>query len=184
MPEPVQRYLHALQRRLDNAAPRAVRWVGIEGMHLTLKFLGDMPVGQIPEVSALVEQSAATAPPFRLPLTTVGCFPSPLRPRVIWVGLGGDVTRLGELQQAVDAGVAALGVEPESRAFAPHITLGRVRDSIPPDDLGALRHMLQHPPALSGAPSAAVDHLVLYQSTLTQAGPVYQHLTEARLGGS
>lgn len=181
MPEPVQRYLQALQRRLENAAPRAVRWVGAEGMHLTLKFLGDMPVDQVPPVSDLVSHVAAAAGPLRLPLTTVGCFPSPLRPRVIWVGLGGDVSRLGELQQAVDAGAAALGFDAETRAFAPHITLGRVRDTVPPDDLGLLRRMLQAPPTLSGAPSALVDRLVLYQSTLTQAGPLYQYLVDAPL---
>ncbi|MSQ10682.1 MAG: RNA 2',3'-cyclic phosphodiesterase [Dehalococcoidia bacterium] len=183
MPEPVQRYLLALQRRMENAAPGAIRWVDAEGMHLTLKFLGDVPKAQAPALAALVEQAATSAGPLRLPLTTVGCFPDPLRPRVIWVGLGGDLSRLQQLHQTLDAGLEELGFAPETRRFVAHPTLGRVRDAIPPDDLGSLRRMLQHPPVLTGAPPALVGRVVLYHSTLTQAGPVYRPLAAADLTG-
>ena len=183
MPEPVQRYLLALQRRMENAAPSAIRWVDAEGMHLTLKFLGDVPRAKVPALAALVEHAAMAVGPLRLPLTTVGCFPDPLRPRVIWVGLGGDLSRLRQLHQTLDTGLGELSFEPEMRGFVPHITLGRVRDAIPPDDLGSLRRMLQHPPVLSGAPPALIRNVVLYQSTLMQAGPIYQHLVTADLTG-
>ena len=184
VPGEVQRYLHALQRRMANAAPQAVRWVDSGSMHLTLKFLGDIPEAQVPDIAAVIQQAAANAAPLRLPLVTVGCFPTPLNPRVIWAGLGGDVVRLHELQRTVDDGLTALGFAAETQEFAPHITLGRVRDNTPPDDLGALARMLAQPPSFSGAPSATIDRIVLVKSTLTPAGSVYEHLAEALLAGT
>jgi 2'-5' RNA ligase len=181
MPGEVQRYLHALQRRMANAAPYAVRWVDAGAMHLTLKFLGDIPEAQVPDIAAVIQRAAAAAAPLRLPLVTVGCFPAPHNPRVIWAGLGGDVVRLRDLQRVVDDGLTALGFAPETREFEPHITLGRVRDTTPPDDVGSLARMLAQPPSFSGAPAATVDRIVLVKSTLTPAGSVYEHLVEARL---
>lgn len=184
MPPEVQRYLQALQRRLNNAAPGAVRWVEPEAMHLTLKFLGDIAPDQVPPIAALVRRAAGQTTPLQLPLTTVGCFPAPLRPRVLWAGLGGDLSRLQALHALLDTSLAALGFERETRPFAPHVTLGRVRDAASAEDVAALARLLQRPPALSGAPAARVDRLVLYRSTLTPSGPVYEHLEEAVLSGS
>lgn len=182
MPAEVQAYLQAVQLRLNGRVPGAVRWVGADGMHLTLKFLGDISPTQVPAIEALLREQAAAHPPFTLALSNVGCFPNAQRPRVLWAGCAGEVRRLQDLYAPVEAGLVAQGFAPEGRPYAPHITLGRVREYVSPEGLQELGDILRTAPALSAAPPAHIDRLVLYRSTLTPQGSVYQHLVVAPLG--
>lgn len=103
-----------------------VRWVRPEGIHLTLKFLGDVPVGRIEAIGDGVAQAVAGIQPFTVTAEGLGVFPNWRRPRVIWVGVGGDTHQLHVLQERVEQVMAELGFEPEGRPFHPHLTLGRV----------------------------------------------------------
>lgn len=171
-----------VMRDLRAAAGDGVRWVRPEGVHLTLKFLGDIDAGSVPDISGALDRSAAPSQPFSLMLEGVGAFPNLRRPRVIWVGLGGELEQLLELQQSAEREMEALGFARERRAFTPHLTLGRVRDGAPQQRLRALSG------AVAGASverdvHVPVRDLALMKSDLRPTGAVYTRLHAARLGG-
>ena len=106
-----------------------VRWVRPQGVHLTLKFLGEIDEELVPGVLEAMERACRGTGPFTLGLGNVGAFPNTNSPRVIWVGLSGDVEPLSELQRRVDQSLhSALSFPLEARPFTPHLTLGRLHD--------------------------------------------------------
>jgi 2'-5' RNA ligase len=130
LPEDVKNALGEVSRQLANQVPTgSVRWVKPERMHLTVRFLGDTAVSQLPQISSTLDDMAKQHPPFSLHLSHLGCFPNERRPRVIWVGLQGNTNALLSLKQDVDQALAPLGWEVEKRPFRAHLTLGRVKDA-------------------------------------------------------
>jgi RNA 2',3'-cyclic 3'-phosphodiesterase len=166
LPAEVKRLLSATGRELAaSTGSTAVRWVKAEAMHLTLRFLGDTAVDELPEISAALDALAAGRRPFDLKLGQLGCFPNPRRPRTIWAGVTGAIEELQALKADLDALLAPLGRPPETKPFQPHLTLGRVKDERAGIELPwgtPLEPLL--------LPVAAV-HLV--ESRLRPAGPVY-----------
>ena len=152
----------------------AVKWVRPELMHLTLRFLGDTPLDRLPAVQAALDAVAAAHVPFDLHLTGVGCFPNPRRPRVVWVGLGGDEAALLALKAALDAALLPLGWPPEDKPFRAHLTLGRVRDD---GDVRGVDWSTPVPPR-----PVPVTALRLIESQLRPDGPVYTVRHAAQLG--
>lgn len=113
--------------RLRPLSPSA-RWVGPDGLHVTLAFLGEVESADVPRISAALESVAVGQAPFEIQATGLGTFGPPGRPRVLWVGIAhreGDA--LMRLQAAVAAALAPLGHAPEERPFTPHLTLARAR---------------------------------------------------------
>ena len=130
LPAPILAALEDVQRTLRDQMPaRAVRWVRGEGIHLTLKFLGETPASQRDGIAAALETACAGQRPLALRAAGLGCFPTTARPRVVWVGLAGDLDRLADLQGAVEAALEPLGFPAEGRPFNPHLTLGRLKDA-------------------------------------------------------
>ena len=109
--------------------PGAVRWVKPASIHLTLRFLGDTDPAILPQIGDSLDQIALQFRQFELNLGRLGCFPNVRKPRVIWIGLEGDVDYLEKLQRAVEKGLEPLGWQPERRPYHPHLTIGRVKDS-------------------------------------------------------
>ncbi len=106
-----------------------VSWVKPHNMHLTLKFLDDVPLNSVPEISAAVHQAAAECEPFELEICTAGTFPGPGRPQTLWLGTGDGSEPLGRLHAALERELKPLGFPKEQRRFAAHLTIGRVRRS-------------------------------------------------------
>ena len=104
-----------------------VRWVKPENIHLTLIFLGDVEENLIEDIKAKVNEVVREMKSFKIRLKGVGVFPSLKRPRVVWVGLGGDIDRLSDLRDNLQSKLNALGFIPERRPFKPHLTLGRFK---------------------------------------------------------
>lgn len=104
-----------------------VKWVRPEGLHLTLKFLGEVSEEQYPPLVDTVAQAVEGTPPITLTLTEVGAFPTVPRARVLWAGLENDVA-LELLVHRLEQGAGALGFPLEGRPYRPHVTLGRIRD--------------------------------------------------------
>ncbi len=128
LPESLLRRLSEVQDQLQRKVPpRSVRWVRSEGIHLTLKFLGDTPKDRVPTIEEALTVVGRNAPPCALTVEGLGCFPSPRRPRVLWVGVNEDAGRLEALQRAVEEAMTSLGYKPERHSFTPHLTLGRVQ---------------------------------------------------------
>jgi 2'-5' RNA ligase len=180
-PEPVRRRLGALQAELRRAASRApdeIRWVPPENVHLSLQFLGAVPEERVAGVETALRAAAKTSRSLALELKGAGGFPSARRPRVLWAGVGGDVAALGAFVEELGRRLAPLGFPPEERAFSPHLTLGRARDTRgAPGLAGALAHAA----GADGAPWRAVE-VVLFESHLSPKGPRYEAIARAHLG--
>jgi 2'-5' RNA ligase len=174
--------LEHLQRLLgDRVAPRSVRWVRPEGIHLTLKFLGDTPLAQVDEVKAALAQAAREVQPFTFTVEGLGCFPNPRHPRVVWVGLHESSSALHRLREAVEAHVAPLGFPTERRAFHPHLTLGRIQRYASKSEVREIGDMV------AGSNVGTVDEMAVtavsyIKSELKPSGAVYTTLLEAELG--
>jgi 2'-5' RNA ligase len=165
----------------DQVSPRSVRWVRPEGIHLTLKFLGDTPVEQVQAVQDALAQAAAEASPFTFTVGRLGCFPNPRRPRVVWVGLQEPSGALARLQEAVEAHVAPLGFPTEKRAFSPHLTLGRVQRYTSNSEVREIGEMVAAS-TLGTIDEMTVTAVSYIKSDLKPSGAVYTTLFEASLG--
>jgi len=155
-----------------------VRWVPVGNIHLTLKFFGNVPEDEIEALAQAARQAAAQAAPLQLQATSAGAFPSPQAPRVVWLGLGGDVLPLTQLFYRLEKAFAALGYPPEGRSFNPHLTLGRVKS---PANRERLAKMLEKLPPLNWPPFE-VKELILFQSVLSPQGSKYTPLQVIPLG--
>ena len=115
---------------IDGVIQDKIRWVRPEGIHLTLKFMGEINTDKIDALLLLLPEIATEVTPFELTLSELGCFPNNRRPRVLWAGVKGDLSTLQNLHLAVDNVVEKVGLPRERRGFSPHLTLGRVRRNI------------------------------------------------------
>jgi 2'-5' RNA ligase len=166
LPESTAAALHTYSLALAQQVPLGtVKWVEPGNMHLTLVFLGETEPEKMRLVQAVMNVAAASHSPFNLKPTVLGCFPNASRPRVIWAGLGGEVKVAQSLKKTLDAGLEPLGWEPEKRPFAPHLTLGRVKD-------GRGRVSLPWGEAIKAEPFP-VNAIHLIESQLQSARPVY-----------
>ncbi|MFZ1400975.1 MAG: RNA 2',3'-cyclic phosphodiesterase [Candidatus Promineifilaceae bacterium] len=166
LPEGVKEALAETAVSLTKNVPAgAIRWVGREQMHLTLRFLGDTAVAQLPALHDELTQLAARHQPFQLRLRGVGAFPNAKRPRVVWAGLAGELARLQTMQAALEDRVVALGWAREKRPFNPHLTLGRVKDVGPARGLNWGVDLAEV--------GFGVTAVQLVQSELRPSGPLY-----------
>jgi 2'-5' RNA ligase len=106
-----------------------VGWTRPEGVHLTLKFLGPVEAQLISKLSAALEAAIKDEATLTVDVKGTGVFPNARAPRVVWLGLGGDIDAMASLAKKVDAACEGLGFKPEGRPFKPHLTLGRVKSS-------------------------------------------------------
>ena len=160
----------------------AVRWVSIENMHLTLKFLGDVSDSNVEILSEMLRAEADLFHCFELRLRGLGAFPNLKRPRVIYSGIEAPAT-LEALQRGIESASRRLGYESEQRGFSPHLTIGRVRQSITSGDQQNIRRALEQT-RIDSPGTARVDSVHLYKSDLKPAGSVYTRLYSAPLKNS
>ncbi len=165
---------------LRGAGVRA-SWSRAATLHLTLKFLGDVEEALLPDLVTALEAAAAEVPPFTFDTTSMGAFPSPARPRVVWLGVESE-DRLYDLQEAVERELTPLGFPREKRRFHPHITLGRIRDA------GALPRDVDLPALIAELPvphgRTTVNEFELIRSTLSPRGARHETLEVIRLSGT
>jgi 2'-5' RNA ligase len=156
-----------------------VKWVNPHAIHLTLKFLGEIEPAMADEIRRCMEPALRNHDPFVLEVRGMGCFPGLRQPRVVWVGLSGDLERLGDLQREVEEGTTRLGFPPQDRPFWPHLTLGRVRSARGRDRLvDRIQDLLE-----VRLGTFTVESLLQFQSELHPSGARYTPLWELPLGG-
>jgi len=166
LPEKVKDVLMETAVALSQNVPnRAIRWVTREQMHLTLRFLGDTAVSQLPDLQQELAELVAQHQPFQLRLRGIGAFPNQKRSRVVWAGLAGDLTPLRKMQAEIEEWVVALGWSPEKWPYNPHLTLGRVKD---PQQVRGLNWDTKLEEVGFG-----ITAVQLMQSELRPSGPVY-----------
>lgn len=169
IPEDVRSSLAAHTAKLRPAC-RNARWVRIEGLHVTLKFIGETS----PEKCDAIKAALASIPsrdPISITFRGLGFFPDERRPHVLWAGIKAG-TDLAELAGAVDLALASLGIPREEREFSPHLTLARLDT---PRVLGAFQDAVKQAGRLAFGRTTA-EEFHLYQSVLKPGGSEYTRL--------
>jgi 2'-5' RNA ligase len=167
MPGAIRDGMEQLQLKLKQAGAE-VSWVKPSNIHLTLKFLGDVPRPKIQGVCSAVERAAHVIEPFEIEVSGTGCFPSMSSPRVLWVGLSQVSNELKQLHAVLENELAGEGFARETRRFAPHLTIGRLRSQ-------------RHAPALADRLKAAgfeavrfqANEIIVMRSDLKPTGALY-----------
>ncbi len=185
LPVEIKREVQILQQELKMMLEGLckVGWVKTEGFHLTLKFLGNVQVSQIPEIAGTVERVVASFSPFPIDIGGVGVFPNRRAPRVIWVGVKTEGDVLARMQQGIEEALCPLGFEPENRPFHAHLTIGRVKstgsggNSLTSEDILA-KWLAQNQD--KGCGRFKVREVLLMKSELRPDGAVYTPM--ARMG--
>lgn len=177
LPVQAKEMLRETIRQLADALPAGIRWVDPSGIHLTLKFLGDVDVGQVDPLLAAMEQAACgfESDSFPLSLSGLGVFSNAREPRVLWAGVQGELESLGRLQMLVDKAVSELGFARERRPFRPHLTLGRVRDQVSQLERRKIGETMGQA-HLAGGQSWEAREVHLIRSTLTPNGAIYDSI--------
>lgn len=155
-----------------------VKWVEIENLHVTMKFLGEVPEDKVEAIIAQADEVSREAKEFALGLGGLGAFPTQRAPRVVWVGLTHGIDELRVLARGLEARLERLGFKPEGRPFSAHVTLGRVRS---PRGRDALAQALQAGRECEIG-TMNVENFDLMQSVLGRGGPQYSVVQEFRLG--
>ena len=176
-----KRALTALIQSLRNRRIDGLRLVRPEGMHLTLKFLGNIDASRVPRIADALAAASARHAPFRLTLAEPGFFPNADRARVLWIGVDGALRPLRQLQRDVDETLATLGFAAEKRPFNPHLTIARMRDSAARTDRRRAADALAAYP-LPGGIAISANAVSLMQSELRPGGAVYTRIAHAPLG--
>ena len=173
--EDVRKALGRLQSDLRQRELSGLRWVRPEGVHLTLKFLGETPAGNVPAIEGALATALLGTEPFRLALGAPGTFGGRRGPRVVWLDITGDVQRLRGLQAAVEGAMVGVGFAPEERQYSPHLTLARVPQPPRPGTAERVSRALEavEPPRAE----FEVREIVLIRSRLQPGGAVYERLS-------
>ncbi len=186
LPQSIQAFImeqqEALQGTLSPDVRKLLRWTPATKAHLTLRFLGETNDTQSERLSSALAVIGANHAPLSLALQDAGCFPHCSKPSVLWLGLGGDLKGLGELQAEVEAVARSAGFAPETRAFAPHLTIARVHRT---SSVAARRQLgdefRQAALSSSVSPVFVATEFVHMQSQLKPVGAVYTPLARFRL---
>jgi len=155
-----------------------VNWVASTALHLTLKFLGEVDAARLPEITRAAATAASRAKPIELQLGGIGAFPSFRQPRVLWLGVEAT-PQLRMLKQDIEWEFAPIGFPRETRAFQPHITLGRAS---PHAKVGDFRTMESICGPTTYSFTITIDRLEVMESRLSPAGASYQRIAEVPLG--
>lgn len=180
LPPEFKNVLRAVQEHLISDNPHIAKWVDPGSIHLTLKFLGNIPSDRAGAITRAIANAAEGKSSFTLKIAKPGAFPSISRPQVVWIGLEGDIEKLKLLQAAIESCVSPLGYPAENRPFTAHLTLARLRETATYEEkmrLGKLIAGLQSSPVLS----LNVDHVSLMRSQLTPSGAIYTRLASVSL---
>jgi len=179
VPPPIIKNIQKIQDILRRQVHGVIRWVRPEGVHLTLKFFGEVSSEEAGKIITAAAERTVTVPPFELEARGLGVFPDVNRPRVIWLGIAGEVGPLLLLQRELEETFGRLGFPKEERPFRAHLTLGRIK--VPrgvPGLAGALEAA-----AASRAGSFRVEEAALFRSELTPGGAIYTRLASFPLRG-
>jgi len=171
----IQEQLGHIQSKLKKSNAD-VKWVDPRGIHLTVKFLGDISLKLVDEIKKVISQTVKTHKCFQLGIKQLGAFPKIEYPRVIWVGIKQGFEQIIKFAQDLEEPLIKLGFLPEKRPLMPHLTLGRVRSANKRAQLKELMQSITFPQK-----AMQIDTVILFKSTLTPQGAIYEALYKAKL---
>ena len=172
----IQQQVHSLRNMIGNSS---VRWVPVQNIHISLKFLGDVSIENVDALTKVILGEAESHPGFDVQVRGLGSFPNSKRARVLYIGIQVPA-ELVALQRGVESACERVGYKSDSRPFSPHLTIGRVRQGISSSDQMRIRRMLEEI-KIDSLGTARVDSVHLYKSELKSTGAVYTKLFSAPL---
>ncbi len=179
LPDEVKMALGRLEAQLKAGKQSGVKWVDPNSIHLTLQFLGDIPADSAGEITAAIEEASRAVSPFHLEVKDLGVFPNLKRVQVVWVGISGEIDKLGQLQKSIESNLEHLGFAPETRPFTPHLTLGRVQRQVSSEEQQRLGQLIAGTRFEAGA--IEVTAVNLMRSELTRAGAIHSLINLVKL---
>jgi 2'-5' RNA ligase len=182
LPGTIQQKLGEIIARLKSPRTGVVRWVPVQNIHLTVKFLGDVSPTNLDLLMKMLKAEVSRQPVFAYTVAGLGAFPSPRRPRVLWVGITAP-PQLNALVHRIEAETIKLGYAPEERPFSPHLTLGRVSQNATPEQVSQVAEVLAGM-NVGELGVAEVSSVVLFKSDLMPSGAEYTQMLEVGLGKS
>ena len=180
LPDELKQELVELEARLKLDSQSGVKWVDPHSIHLTLKFLGSVALDKIGGITKAMEEAARGIRPLHLEVGSLGVFPNSRRVQVAWVGVKGEVDKLGQLQQRIESSLVPLGFAVESRRFTPHLTLARLRNQASLGERQALGQLIAGT-EFEAIHSIQVDAVNLMKSQLTREGAIHSRIDSIRL---
>jgi 2'-5' RNA ligase len=179
--ESLRRVIREQVERIEQGLPKnSIRWVKVEGIHLTLRFLGNIAQGKINQVQQAMEHAASNVKAFMFQVSGLGCFPNNRRPRVLWIGVQEPTGSLLKVQSVLEQELEGLGFEKETRPFHPHLTIGRVKRHVRGEELKIISRAMQEI-QIGMMGQEEVHQVLLIRSDLRPSGAVYTHLAHAPL---
>ena len=157
-----------------------VRWVRPQGIHITVVFMGDVREEDIAAIGNEVGKVCSEFAPFHASLKGMGCFPNCRNPRVIWIGLEGEIERMSNFREDLQRRLVPFGVKAEKRGFNPHLTLGRFKK--PSRDESEIGKLIDKHKDLT-SPVCSLHELVLFKSDLKPGGAIYTKMLSCPLSG-
>lgn len=178
LPPEIREQIRGVSRELQKLT-LPVRWVKVENIHLTIIFLGSVDETKIDDIKGKANVVVKRFSIFKTRLNGVGVFPDWRRPRVVWIGLNGEIERLSNLRDELQTELKVLGFRPEKRPFKPHLTIGRFKGLVDRDE--ELKWVLDRYHDLM-SDLHYLNELVLFKSDLKPDGPVYTKMASWPLG--
>jgi len=169
LPVEIREQIRIISKELKKTA-LPVRWVKADNIHLTILFLGSVDEDTTGDIEEKVNVVVKGFSAFKIRLDAVGVFPHWRRPRVIWIGLDGDIGGLSNLRDELQEELKALGFVPEKRPFRAHLTLGRFKGPIDRDE--NMKWIIDRYSDIN-SDLYQLNELILYKSDLKPDGPVY-----------
>lgn len=176
LPEEIKRAIGQVQEQLRKAGASA-GWTRPGGIHLTIKFLGEVPEAKVQDIMAVLPGAAQGAGNLNLAVAGAGAFPNAKNPRVLWLGVQGDLDPLSVLQGRVEDAMERLGFERETHKFSPHLTLARIKLPKPRDNWQRVIEGIRD----VRLGSFEAGHISLMRSELKREGAVYTEIGKADL---
>ncbi len=182
LPSEIKKYLSGLQEKLK-ATGAEVKWVKPLNIHLTLKFLGEIDQDQFLQICETLDRITKESTGYTISLGSLGAFPKITSPRTIWTAIEKGVEQTQGLAARTEVELAKIGIPKETRPYSSHITIGRTKSPLNRNRLiQELNSLIESPKALPL--EFTVTKIILYKSTLTGGGPIYEALHEANLKNS
>jgi 2'-5' RNA ligase len=172
-----ERLMTHSKRVRDAAADARASWSRVDNIHLTVKFLGDIPLPQVERLSEAAARSVRDLAPFTIVVEQAGAFPKHGQPRVLWIGINDFSGKLGELHARLEDEAAKAGFAKDDRPFHPHLSIARLRQPQHARTLAAPHQQLEFEPA-----EIAVSELLVIRSELRREGPTYTVISRHALG--
>lgn len=178
-PEIINKITEIINYFKTQTPQRALKWVAPQNLHLTIKFLGEVPENKIEQIKGLINQALRNENAFEIGVDGIGMYPNQHMPRVVWLGIEGS-ERLKGIHNKLDTTLEKADIPPDKRSFNPHLTIARIRRNTDKETVKEIGKTLSGF-NVDSLGRCTINNIILYKSDLTPEGPEYTALLSSPL---